>query len=160
MSKAAITTIFLIIAFLLYGCNPVTATQLTVEIIDQDIIVLPGNLNIRVCSQMEIIPSELDVNIYVTEREEWSSLEGVPAYTHYFNDQFISIPGTISRPISEELWQASGDSCYTAYLENAFANTQDWIEQDICPFKAIVVVANYWMGSWNAAEIIECKISS
>ena len=159
MIRKIITASF-IVAFLLSGCDGLNASSLTVEVINQDDIVLSQDLKIRVCFPAEIKLSELAVNVYVTEREEWGNLKEVSPYTHYFNEQFVSIPGTISKPISEALWQASGNFCYTAYLENTFVDTNDWIEQGVCPFKGIVVVANYQKGAWNAAKTFECQISN
>ena len=134
------------------------APALTVAVINRADMVATQGLGIEVCYPAEIDLSELDVNVYVTERKEWAIRKGVLPYSHYFNPQFISVPGTLGQPVSEALWKPSGDFCHSAYLEDAFVDTHDWVQQGLCPFKAISVVATYRMGAWNAGTSIECQV--
>lgn len=149
-----------IVAFLLSGCGQISSAPLNIEVLNPHEIATSRAIIIRVCSGSEINPAELVVNIYVTENKQWGNFKGALPYTHYFNDKFAGIPGTISPPIDGALWQATDRTCYTAILADVFIDTGDWVERGLCPFNGIIVVANYKKGAWNAARALECKVSS
>jgi len=157
--KMVNSAIILALGLLISGCVKPITPHLTIAIINLNTIVPDQGPRIKACFSEEMILSELKVNIYITENNDWSSREDLPPYTDYFNAQLVGIPGTLSRAIPDELWQASSNGCHTAYVGNAFMNTQDWVGHNLCPFGAIVAVANYKKGAWNAAEIVECDIS-
>jgi len=145
---------------LLSGCAALNAPPFTIKFMNQANILSTGDLEIKVCFIGEMDLSQLFVNVYVTERKEWSELKDALPYTSYINKDFVSIPGTISPPIDASLWKKEGDSCYVSLLQDAFVNTGDWSDKRMCPFKGIAVFANYENGAWNAADVIECSFTN
>jgi len=117
--------------------------------------VLSGNLYLRVCGSSALNASGLAVTVTVTENPDWSIAYPETSIQTFINDQFVGIPGTMIRPLPAEIWYPDGN-CLDATVENAFINTSQLSGIAICPFHAVVAVADY-SGRLHSSDTLICQ---
>jgi hypothetical protein len=158
MAKMNLVTLGIAI-LLLSGCLVPDASRMTVSVLNKNSLGNTGALEIKVCRQLGLSASDLAVTLYVTENKAWDELSGEQAYDIYFNRGYISFPGTISRALPTSLWSTFQDGCVKARIDDLFQHTESWVQLQMCPFKAIIVVASYQRGTYNAAESFPCQVN-